>query len=254
MGIWHPSPTYATLQSLAGLGWCIVIGLVIGIALLALRHRRRGGLDLASFAPEGYLVAVIGATLVIDARSAVAAAYYMLIPYWGMLTLGALLLRRIARWGRVGRFAALAVALAVVASLGTAYASLFTERSAWRVLTDASGRMEEVGALVRSVLDDRPVESVAWRTLGDPNGHQYLIRGIGSPLVDDEIWPWLIGDAAARPPVTALEDGDAEEWRTRAGEHAGPGEVLLVLSEDYRLALLVYEGAILYLAPETGAA
>jgi hypothetical protein len=251
MGIWHPSPSYALLQSLAGVAWIVVIVLAIGAAVIAVSHRRGQAIDLVSFAPECYLVAVIGATILIDARSAGAAAYYMLIPYWAMLALGALLLRRVARWRRVGRILAASLAVAVAASLGLAYASLFTEHSAWRVLTDGSGRMRAVGALVRMLLDDRRIDSVAWRTVGDPNGHQYLIRGIGSPLVDDEIWPWLVGEASARPPVTALEEGDAAAWRDRTAEHDGPGEVLLVLSEDYRLALLAYEGELLYDAPGT---
>ncbi|MCY7417136.1 MAG: hypothetical protein LH650_01325 [Chloroflexi bacterium] len=53
-------------------------------------------------------------------------------------------------------------------------------------------------------------------------------------------------DRDARPVFHAIEDGDAESWRQRAAEFSAPGQVLVVLSVDYQLALLVYEGRVLW--------
>jgi hypothetical protein len=251
MGIHQPGRTFDALQAFVRPTLLAIVVVVIAIAVvIVLREARRRPTwsDLLGYGAEVYLVAVIGATMLANARSAGASAYYLPIPYWAALVLAALLLRRLARrpaWRRVAQ----TLAGAAVVVLLVAYASHFAPRSAWAVLSDASARMRDVGSVVRTLLEDKAVRTVLWRTIGDPNGHQYVLRGIGRATVGDEIWPFLVGDASARPRVEALPDGDVGVWRVRAPQLDAPGDVLLVLSEDYRLLLLAHEGEVLFERP-----
>ena len=250
MGIWQPSTSFDALQRLAKVGYLTFLIASAAAGIVALRHLRRGRASelVRSFRAEMYLAAVLGATLIINSRSAGADVYYMPIPYWALLVLGALILRRVAFRLPASRLAFLGLSLLFATSALTAYASHFTARSAWQVLTDASARMDDVGATLRVLLANRDVTDVSWLTIGRPNGFQYVLRGSGErgTFIGPEMWPWLMRDPNAKPVVHPVVDGSAASWAARAAEFGAPGQVLVVLSQDYHLELLIHEGEVLF--------
>jgi hypothetical protein len=98
MGIWQASSEFWQLRDLAWFG-CTALLVVSALAgLIALWRADRPTISrstAASFAPELYVMAVLFVTMIINARSSGAEAYYLLIPYWAALVLGLLLLRRL---------------------------------------------------------------------------------------------------------------------------------------------------------------
>jgi hypothetical protein len=247
MGIWHSGPWIGQVQQIVSLGLLAVAGIGVVAGIMAIRgdSRRIDRQRVMDFGSEFYLVAIIGATVLAGARSDGSAAYYLLIPYWALLVLGARLLRRLSGAIPAGRMVATVLALVFAGSVMIAYAGLLGDRSAWRTLQDGSDRMHELGAVTRALLTDAPVRAVTWRTLERPDGHQYTLRGDGSTTVTGEIWPWLMNDAEARPVVTEVTEGDVDQLRADRSTYDEPGEILLVIDGDYRLRLLAQDGRIL---------
>ncbi len=205
---------------------------------------------------ELYLLAIITSTMIVGARSGGASVYYLPIPYWAGLVLGALMLHRIAQAIPRGPMVAGVMAVLFTASVGLAYIGLLGDTSGWRVLQTASQRLHDLGATVRALLSDAPVQSVTWRTLGAPDGRppgwQYTLRGNGTRSVSWEMWPWLMEDPDSRPDVQEVLEGGVAELRADTSTYDDPGEVLLVIDGDYRLQLLAQDGQILHDGSDPG--
>lgn len=245
MGIWQVSPMFDSLLRATKVGYLLTAAAVVGILIVVVLRGARPSWD-RSWGTELYVGAVMVATLAVGARANGAAAYYLVIPHWAALVLGALLLRRLTRGLARPRLAFVVVAVLFAAAAITGYASLFTERSAWSVLARASSDLRGVGDTIKDRLGGVDVSDVSWLTEGQPTGFQYTIRGIGGPLAGKELWPWLVQDRDARPAFHALVDGEAGSWQRRAGEFSASGQVMVVLSNDYQLTLLVHEGKVLW--------
>jgi hypothetical protein len=253
MNLWQGGPTFNQLEQVATVAY-IGAFIVVGLAA-AVSYRRSGARvgGLRALLPSArrslgaplYLAAVLVVTLVVNARSAAPNVYYMAITYWAFLTLVALLLRRIASSlprPRVA-IAGLLVVCLVPPSIG--YVAHFTDRSAYRQLMETSERMTDLGAVLRFHLDGRPVDAVAWRTLDTPETAFYVTRFQSEPAGGAAIWPYLMRRNVPWPAWDVLDDGTLEELAAAPDRFSREGQALVVISEDYRLELLVHEGDVL---------
>lgn len=205
---------------------------------------------------ELYLVAVMVVTLLVGARSMGASAYYVLTPWFAAIVLTLLVIRRVARRlprSRVvgGILTGLFVLAATVGYVG-AFAPTATVP---HVIAD-SARWRSSLAMIRTLLDGRDVRSVAWRSDGNAASAFYVLRDPGyfGPMpeeryaVGSDLWPWVVGQRTGVK-VEGLTHGSAAEWQARAGDLAAPGQVLIVTTDDYGLALVAHEGTILFTVP-----
>ncbi|MFN8623331.1 MAG: hypothetical protein U0869_21555 [Chloroflexota bacterium] len=249
-----------------GTAWLFsLFGLALGAAGIVAALRARPWRRPASFralligwGTEGYLLAIIVVTLVMGARSSGASAYYTVIPRWAALLLVLLLIRRAARsFSRPAWVSAGLVALLAAAGFMGYAGDLAPGATAPRLVAD-SATWRATLATIDALLDGRDVTNVHWRVDGQPVDAFYLVRDPAQdqPGTDEpwqpgtDIWRWVVG---GDPQVTVepLLSGTAAEWAARAGEMAGPGEVLIVTTPEHRLALLAHEGRVLFRGPET---
>jgi len=197
--------------------------------------------------PWGYLLWTMLVIMLISSRSQGASAYYMTVPWWAAVTIGVLGIQRLASWLPRSRLVLGGLVVLFLVPMTLGYLSLFTPLSTYGRLAEDSRRIEVVGAQLREVLGERDVRNVTWRTLGLPYTAFFVTRGDAVTYeVASDIWPWLMRDPRARPKVTSIRAGSLEELRSGIAEYAEPGEVLVVMSDDYRLLLVADEGVIVY--------
>lgn len=191
---------------------------------------------------EVYLAALLGSTVLVASRSEHINAYYTLIPLWAGITLSIAILRRVrATW----------VALILAAGLLVAYAGLLRPGAVAPSLLQASATLRDTGAAIHTLLEGREVTHITWQTEGPPFGEFYLIRDNSKPS------PWQAGPdliffiAGLRPwiQVADLPEGTAESIARDVVPVAPPGEAVIVVDDQYRLALLGLDGEVLYLRP-----
>ena len=224
----------------------------IGVLGYVVKGVRRGAVGrqlrlLKRWDRELYLAAMLAGTLVIGGRSTGAAGHYALVSHWAALTIGALLLVRIARLGRRWRTLALVTAVDAVIVAVLAIATLIAPGSTYQQLVTASSALRATGAGIQEAVGDRPISTIHWRTLTTPPTSFFLLRGKGlaADTVDWDLWPWLTGDIAARPDVESIAEGDLDTIRADVAAYAGPGSLLVAIDEAYRLRLVAYDGTIL---------
>lgn len=191
---------------------------------------------------EVYLAALLGSTVLVASRSEHINAYYTLIPLWAGITLSIAVLRRVrATW----------VALILAAGLLVAYVGLLRPGAVAPSLLQASATLRDTGAAIHTLLEGREVKHITWQTEGPPFGEFYLIRDNSKPS------PWQAGPdliffiAGLRPwvQVTDLPEGTAESIARDVVPVAPQGEAVIVIDDQYRLALLGLDGEVLYLRP-----
>lgn len=231
------------------LGLLAVLGVSGLLGWLVLTLRRAGTRNLRllrRWDRELYLLALFAMPLAAGSRSSGAVGSYVLLSQFALITLVALLLRRIARTGRRWHaWASVTAATGVVAAL-LAAATLIAPGSTYQQLVTDSASIRRVGATIAEALDGRPVASIRWRTLEVPPTAFYVLRGKGLPnQVGEDLWPYLVNDRAARPPVEVLETGDGPELRAQASTLSADGAALIVIDKAYQLRLLAYDGAVL---------
>jgi hypothetical protein len=194
-----------------------------------------------TWAVEGYLGAILVGTVFLAARSNGLSAYYALIPLWAGL---ALVMAVLVRWR------ALPVAGLLVYAFLVAYAGLLKSPAVAPSILEASRRLSDAGATATALLGDRQVRSVTWRAEDSGFGSWYLLRDQRQPppgvASGPDLWPWLTRTTEPIP-LQDLRSGTLPEILDDLPAHAGPGEVVMVVDDQYRLALLTFEGTVLYL-------
>lgn len=244
-----PSAGVDTLRVVAG-GLFLVGAVAVGVAG-AIAYRRwerppmprtaRAAVILSrTWAVELYLGAILGVTVVLAARSNGLSAYYALLPWWAGLTL---LMALLLRWR------ALPVAGILVYAVLVAYAALLEPSAVAPRMVDASRRLTASGAAAQSLLENRQVRSVTWRAEGTPFASWYLLRDQRQPppgvSAGPDLWPWFT-QRAESVPLRDLRQGTASEILDSLQEHAAPGEALVVVDDQYDLALVAFEGEVLF--------
>jgi len=220
--------------------------------------RRPGSLRsvAAGWGAELYLAAVLIVTLLVGARSAGASAYYALTPWFAAIVLTLLVIGRVARrLPRSRLVGGILTGLFVLAAAVGYVGALAPTATVPRVIAD-SARWRTSLAMIRTLLEGRDVRTVAWRSAGNAASAFYVLRDPGyfgpTPeeryAVGSDMWPWVVGQRTGVR-VEGLTQGSAAEWQARAGELAAPGQVLIVTTDDYGLALVAHEGTILFSAP-----
>jgi hypothetical protein len=149
------------------------------------------------------------------------------------------------------RWRALPVVGVLLYAVIVAYGSLLQSPAIAPSLLDASRHLSASGALATALLDGRAVRSVSWAAEGVPFGDWYLLRDhrVSSPDVSagPDLWPWLTG-AKETIPLDDLGVTTTTQIVANLDEHAAPGEAVLVIDQAYRLALVAFEGEVLYRA------
>jgi hypothetical protein len=258
MFLWHLEGPFRGVNTVAQIGY--IAAMIMGVAALIWAIRRRGARRFAVLVKRRrwaslirrsgsglYLGVTLLVVLLVSARSRGAAVYYLPIAYWAGLTLLFVTIRWVGRWlpGRTWMSVGLAMGFAVPALIS--YASLLVDGTSYARLSTAAARITDAGTVVRETLEGRDASQVHWRMLGLPETAFYVVRG--DPVTyqpTDEIWPWLVQDPTAHPSVTAVLDGDLDQMRAAIARHSLPGEVLLVMSDDYEVLLISHEGQVLW--------
>jgi hypothetical protein len=250
--VWQWGQPYETALRLAtqlSMVLLAAIGVaVVAVAIRAWRRRGRASLRLWRHWDREIWVFALGlAIFIVGARSRGVSAHYGLVPVWALLVLAALLIGRLGRpggWWRAGQVIIGGLVAAVVIA-GTL--TLLAPGGTWHRLRVASSAIQATGEQVRAALGDRPVETVDWLTLGRPPTAFYIVRTATEAdiLADDENWPYLVRRFDQRPDVIGIPEGTVASLKAALPTMARPGEVVIVLGEDYSLRLLTHEGEIL---------
>jgi hypothetical protein len=242
-------------DSAQALAFGLLVATAVSAAVLVIAAIRRSGLSLhrdtlVSFTPELYLGATFLGVMLLTTRTLHPSAYYLMIPYWALMTLVLLVVRRAAlATSRPGLASAIVVSLLVLASV-SATASHFGDGASVTRATLNSQRFMETGSMIRQVLQGRAVAHVDWRAIGPSDTEWYILRDeTADPVPGPTLWPFIMEDAAQQPTLQPLGEGDAASLRAEAVAHPEPGRVLVVTGPLYELQLLVHEGQVLYEAP-----
>jgi len=294
MYVQQTGDTVRALQSAAVLGFAALGVILVGLAVAAAVGSRRGRHPALEAAPataldavetteadrppdrgrgpaaailafgarravEPYLLVAVAVPMVMLARNDAPAAYYLLVPAWGVTVLLLLAVRELAaRTPRPRLATGVTVGAWVVVHL-LVFASLLVPGSTREQLLTGSDRLRDIGSTLRVTLQGRVPEAIAWRTLGIPPTDFFLLRSAALPRVKgtlgsqvgEDLPPYLLRDRGAFPEVTYLTEGSLEDLRTGRPDLSGPGQALVVIDDRYRLLLVRYEGRTLYEAEAT---
>lgn len=236
----------------------VLVGVLLAAAAWVARRDRRGvprdpdaPRFLVAWGGELVLVALLLASILLLSPTRAPTAYYLSLVVWPAAALVGSLIRRAAAIAPRGRVLATAAVGAWVAGQAITLAGVVLPGSTWAQVVDASGRMREVGAQLRTLLADREGGPFVWRTIGAPGTSFLVLRGPGQNPRDateayppgGDLLPFLLGDARLQRRFTALQGVTLEEIASGSvPETLGERTTTVVIDEGHRLLLVLYEG------------